>query len=124
MDKVLASFLSRANILCNSLYDSFQSTRMTHHTISLTQYLNSEREDNGLFTWGIGGDHWLGSRGDEDMLGCDGAPINLYLRGADKPSMPRNILHIVFDQVVGIDTIQSLDIVITSLLDRPAVRGD
>ena len=58
------------------------------------------------------------------MLGCDGAAIDLHLCGTDKLSMPRNILHFVLDQVVSVDTVQSLDIVITGLLDCPAVRGD
>ena len=58
------------------------------------------------------------------MLGCESVAIDLYLCGADELSMPVNELYAVLDKVVLVHTVQSLDIVVTSLLDCPAVRGD
>ena len=60
--------------------------------------------------------HRLGSRGDEDMFGCDLSVPYLHLPGAGElggagePGRARDEFHIVLLKVVEVDTVQSLEV--------------
>lgn len=67
-------------------------------------------------TWGVFGYDWLGSRGNEDVLGRELSVPHSDILGAREVGVAWDVLHVVLLQVVVVDVIETLDVGISLLL--------